>query len=65
MKTVLSFIDWYLPGYRAGGTLKAFANQVSHFNQDYKFKIIYKKSNIIIPGLFPATGDPCPEQASH
>ncbi len=40
MKTVLSFIDWYMPGYKAGGVLKAFANQVSHFNEDYQFKII-------------------------
>lgn len=45
MKTVLSFIDWYLPGYRAGGTLKAFANQVSHFNQDYRFKIITRDTD--------------------
>ncbi len=45
MKTVLSFIDWYLPGYRAGGTLKAFANQVSHFNKDYAFKIITRNND--------------------
>lgn len=45
MKTVLSFIDWYLPGYRAGGTLKAFANQVSHFNDDYNFKIITRDTD--------------------
>jgi len=45
MKTVLSFIDWYLPGYRAGGTLKAFANQVSHFNEDYNFKIITRDTD--------------------
>jgi len=45
MKTVLSFIDWYLPGYKAGGVLKAFANQVSHFNSDYKFKIITRNND--------------------
>lgn len=45
MKTVLSFIDWYIPGYRAGGTLKAFSNQVSHFNKDYKFKIITRDTD--------------------
>jgi len=45
MKTILSFIDWYLPGYKAGGTLKAFANQVSHFENDYKFKIITRNTD--------------------
>lgn len=45
MKTVLSFIDWYLPGYRAGGTLKAFSNQVSHFNNNYQFKIITRNND--------------------
>lgn len=45
MKTVLSFIDWYLPGYKAGGTLKAFANQVAHFENDYKFKIITRNTD--------------------
>jgi glycosyltransferase involved in cell wall biosynthesis len=45
MKTVLSFIDWYLPGCKAGGSLKAFANQVSHFNEDYRFKIITRDTD--------------------
>jgi glycosyltransferase involved in cell wall biosynthesis len=45
MKTLLSFIDWYIPGYKAGGVLKAFANQVSHFNEDYHFKIITRNND--------------------
>ncbi len=45
MKTILSFIDWYLPGYRAGGTLKAFANQVAHFEGIYNFKIITRDTD--------------------
>ncbi len=45
MKTILSFIDWYVPGYKAGGVLKAFANQVSHFNNDYQFKIITRNND--------------------
>jgi len=44
MKTILSFIDWYLPGYKAGGTLKAFANQVAHL-EDYYFKIITRNTD--------------------
>ncbi len=45
MKTILSFIDWYLPGYRAGGTLKAFANQVAHLEGTYEFKIITRDTD--------------------
>jgi glycosyltransferase involved in cell wall biosynthesis len=45
MKTVLSLIDWYLPGSKAGGALKAFANQVSHFNEDYQFRIITRDTD--------------------
>lgn len=40
MITVLSFIDWYLPGYKAGGVLKAFSNQVAHLEGKVHFKII-------------------------
>lgn len=45
MKTILSFIDWYLPGYRAGGTLKAFANQVAHLEGTYNFMIITRDTD--------------------
>ncbi len=45
MKTVLSFIDWYLPGYKAGGVLKAFANQVAHLNNEIHFKIITRNTD--------------------
>lgn len=40
MITVISFIDWYWPGYRAGGVLKAFANQVAQLEGHFYFKII-------------------------
>jgi glycosyltransferase involved in cell wall biosynthesis len=45
MKTIISFIDWYLPGYRAGGVLKAFANQVAHLEGIYEFKIITRDTD--------------------
>lgn len=45
MKTILSFIDWYLPGYRAGGTIKAFANQISHLEGIYHFKIVTRDTD--------------------
>jgi glycosyltransferase involved in cell wall biosynthesis len=45
MKTILSVIDWYLPGYRAGGTLKAFANQVAQLEGNFKFRIITRDTD--------------------
>ena len=39
-KTVLAFIDWYRPGYKAGGTITAFGNFVDYLEDDIDFKII-------------------------
>lgn len=39
-KTVLAFIDWYRPGYKAGGTITAFGNFVDHLEEDFNFKIV-------------------------
>jgi glycosyltransferase involved in cell wall biosynthesis len=52
MKTVLSFIDWYLPGYKAGGILKSFANQVANLEKDYKFKIITRNMDYCETGPY-------------
>ena len=30
MKKILSFTDYYWPGYKAGGTIRAFMNQVEY-----------------------------------
>ena len=41
MKTkVLAFIDWYKPGYKAGGTVTAFSNFVDHLENNFDFNII-------------------------
>ncbi|MFD2917438.1 glycosyltransferase [Psychroserpens luteus] len=39
-KTVLAFIDWYRPGYKAGGTITAFGNFVDYLEDDIDFKIV-------------------------
>lgn len=38
-KKVLSFIDWYLPGYQAGGTIRAFSNMTDYM-QNFEFYIV-------------------------
>ncbi len=37
---VLMCIDWYLPGYRAGGPIRSCANMVAHLGQDIDFYIL-------------------------
>ncbi len=31
------FIDWYLPGFRAGGPIQSMANLVAHLSSDFRF----------------------------
>jgi glycosyltransferase involved in cell wall biosynthesis len=44
-KTILLFIDWYLPGYKAGGPIQSCANLVSHLSNQYNFKIITRDTD--------------------
>ena len=39
-KKILIFIDWFLPGYKAGGPIRSVANMVDHLSKDFIFKII-------------------------
>ncbi len=39
-KKILIFIDWFLPGYKAGGPIRSVANMVEHLSDDFSFKII-------------------------
>lgn len=44
-KTILLFIDWYLPGYKAGGPIQSCANLVDHLQGDYCFKIVTRDTD--------------------
>jgi glycosyltransferase involved in cell wall biosynthesis len=39
-KTVLILVDWYLPGYKAGGPIKSVSSIVNYFKNDFNFLII-------------------------
>jgi len=39
-KKILIFIDWFLPGYKAGGPIRSIANIVEHLSNEFTFKII-------------------------
>lgn len=38
-KKILIFVDWYLPGFRAGGPIRSVANMVAHLKNDFEFSI--------------------------
>lgn len=45
MKKILVFIDWYLPGYRAGGPIRSVANMVAHLADKYEFLIVTRNTD--------------------
>lgn len=39
-KKILILIDWYLPGYKAGGPIQSCANIIAHLKDDFDFSVI-------------------------
>lgn len=44
-KRVLVFIDWYLPGYKAGGPIQSCANLVHHLADQFDFFIVTRNTD--------------------
>jgi glycosyltransferase involved in cell wall biosynthesis len=44
-KKILIFIDWYLPGYKAGGPIQSVANLVAHLKDEFEFSIITRDTD--------------------
>lgn len=44
-KKILIFIDWYLPGYKAGGPIQSVANLVEHLKDEFDFSIITRDTD--------------------
>lgn len=61
---VLVFIDWYLPGYRAGGPVRSMANLVDHLRDQVDFWIVTRDTDyterIPYPGIQPDRWTPLP-----
>jgi len=53
MKKILSFTDYYWPGYKAGGTIRAFLNQVDYLNHEYEFFIVTRNTDYTDPTPYP------------
>ena len=45
-KKILVFIDWFLPGYRAGGPIQSCANLIEHLKDDVEFSIVTRNKDM-------------------
>jgi glycosyltransferase involved in cell wall biosynthesis len=45
-KKILTFIDWFLPGYKAGGPIRSMANIVETFQDEYEYYIITRNTDL-------------------
>jgi glycosyltransferase involved in cell wall biosynthesis len=43
---ILCFVDYYLPGYKAGGPIRTIANMVAQFDGDFEFLIVTRDRDI-------------------
>ncbi|MBI9061941.1 MAG: hypothetical protein JEZ14_08115 [Marinilabiliaceae bacterium] len=44
-KKILIFIDWFLPGYKAGGPVRSMANMVEYLMEEYDFFIVTRNTD--------------------
>lgn len=57
MKVILIFIDWFTPGFKAGGPVSSNANMIAHLAGEFNFKVVTRNTdyteNIPYPELTP------------
>ncbi|MCF6241321.1 MAG: glycosyltransferase [Bacteroidales bacterium] len=46
-KKILVFIDWFLPGYKAGGPIRSVANLTAHLSDEFEFYIITRDTDYL------------------
>lgn len=44
-KKILVFIDWYLPGYKAGGPIRSCSNMIAHLSSEFDFYVITRNTD--------------------
>ncbi len=47
MQNLLIFIDWYSPGFNAGGPVRSMINLVDYLHEDYNIKIITRNTDYL------------------
>ncbi|MBA3899720.1 MAG: glycosyltransferase family 4 protein [Bacteroidetes bacterium] len=44
-KKILIFIDWFLPGFRAGGPIQSISNLISHLKDEFDFSVVTRNTD--------------------
>jgi len=52
-KKILIFIDWFLPGYKAGGPIRSVANLTAHLFSEFEFLIITRNNDYLEKSPYP------------
>ncbi len=52
-KRILVFIDWYLPGYKAGGPVRSVANMLQHLSDKYDFYVVTRNTDYLETEPYP------------
>lgn len=45
-KKILVFVDWYLPGYKAGGPIQSVSNIVENLKEEFDFSIFTSDTDL-------------------
>ena len=45
-RKILVFMDWFLPGYKAGGPIRSVANMVRALSEDFDFYIVTRNTDL-------------------
>lgn len=50
-RSILVFIDWFLPGYKSGGPVSSNSNMISSLSDYYKFKVVTRNNDYTEPEI--------------
>ncbi|MDT0647444.1 glycosyltransferase family 4 protein [Zunongwangia sp. F260] len=45
-KNILIFIDWFLPGYKAGGPIQSVVNLINHLGDEFEFDVVTSNKDL-------------------
>lgn len=53
-KKILVFIDWFTPGYKAGGPIQSCANLIEHLKDNFEFSVITRDTDYCETRPYPS-----------
>ena len=58
-RKILIFIDWFLPGYKAGGPVRSIANLISQLSETFDFKIVTRNTDYLSAQPYAGVASNC------